>query len=930
MRLQFDPNQTYQVDAVNAVAGLFDGQGQTAAEITFSLGHSGLAAVPNRLDLTPAQLVANLHAVQAANGISPDARLMHLDGKSTTSADPALADFPNYSVEMETGTGKTYVYIRTALELARRYGFRKYIVVVPSVAIREGALKTLEVTREHFAAQFDNLSYRAYAYDSANLTQVRGFALSDGVEFMVMTLASFISAAKNVLYQSTDRLQGETPVELVKAARPILILDEPQNMESEKSVAALAALNPLFALRYSATHRNPYNLVYRLTPYEAYRQRLVKRIEVASVTAQGDESAPYIRLERVESQKRTLTARLTVLKLRADGGVKPETLIFKPGDSLTAKTGRAEYAGYDIDEIDIAGQSVRFTNDRELTVGEEIGGNRADVFAAQIRYTVDQHLRRQKKLKADRVKVLSLFFIDKVDNYAPADGLIRRLFTEAFDSLKGGYDDFKDLSAAQVQKGYFASRKTKAGEVILEDSTTGEAAKDTEAYDLIMKDKERLLSFDEPTAFIFSHSALREGWDNPNIFQICTLNQSASEMRKRQEVGRGVRLAVDQSGARVREHRVNVLTVVANESYEKYVAGLQSEVALEYQAEIEARFGKPIGQLSDAERAAIAEEYGAGIMPPRPADARQKVDVPLRREYLLQPEFQELWERIKLKTRYRVTVDTAKLLVDTLAELDASRIPRPQIVATKAEVTVTDENSFAARQVARVQAVMDLSGRWPRPNVVEVMGRLLARSHPPVRLTRRTLLALIERAGPALQSAMLANPNAFAAEAVRVLKDKLADQLTAGIKYEQTGEWYEMTQFEELLSGWTDYLVPAERSIYEQVFVDSGVERDFVASLENDGRVKYYVKLPAWFTVPTPIGAYEPDWAVVMEDHDAYGEPTGQRLYLVAETKGTDRWNDLHPDEKRRIQCGKAHFEGALAVRYRWGNDFAHLKGDTA
>lgn len=366
MQLKFDANQDFQLEAIEAVADLFDGQPRHTLDLQFGLG---IPAVPNRLDLDEAALLANLHTVQQRQGINPDPALKLLEEPIRTATGRERVRFPNFSVEMETGTGKTYVYLRTALELYQRYGFRKFIIVAPSVAIREGVLKTLEVTRKHFQSLYDNIPYRFYAYDSDNLSQVRQFALSDSVELMVMTLAAFNKADQNVIHQTTDRLQGETPVHLIQAARPILILDEPQNMESEKSIAALAALQPLFALRYSATHRVPYNIVYRLTPFDAYRLRLVKRIEVNSVRQEGDINQPYIRLVSTTSQKNTLSARLVIHKLFKTGQIREATVTVRPGDSLEEKSGgRPIYAPYTIDEIDTLPSRVRFGNNQELFV----------------------------------------------------------------------------------------------------------------------------------------------------------------------------------------------------------------------------------------------------------------------------------------------------------------------------------------------------------------------------------------------------------------------------------------------------------------------------------------------------------------------------------------------------------------------------------
>jgi len=913
MELKFDARQEYQLDAIEAIVGLFEGQPRIEADLRFAPGVSSFAAVPNRLDLSEAELLDNLHAVQEQNGIVPDPELICIEERIETAPGPQDVRFYNFSVEMETGTGKTYVYLRTALEFYQRYGLRKFIVVVPSIAIREGVLKTLQVTERHFRELYENTPYRYYAYDSANLSQVRQFALSDSVEFMVMTLASF-NKASNVIRQTTDRLQGETPIHLVQAARPILILDEPQNMESEKSIAALAILNPLLALRYSATHRNPYNVVHRLTPYEAYRQGLVKRIEVASVIREGETVQPYLRLVNIETKKRTLTARLAVHKLMKSGVVKERAITVRPGDSLQEKTGRTEYADFEIDEISLSGGYVRFANNVEIAMGQELGADKEAIFEAQIRYTVEEHIRKQRRLKDAGLKVLSLFFVDRVDNYAREDGLIRQLFVRAFDEVKQGHPDWRDRNAADVQAAYFAQRRTRSGEVILEDSKTGEAERDREAYNLIMKDKERLLSFDEPVSFIFSHSALREGWDNPNVFQICTLNQTASEMKKRQEVGRGVRLAVDQVGERVRDERVNVLTVVANESYERFVAQLQSEIAFEYRQEIEARYGKPTGDLSDEERRQIEEEYGQGILPPKPANARKRGVARLRKEFTLRPEFQELWERIKHKTRYAVKIDSERLIRDVVGELCREEIRPPRVTVTKARVDVGHESVFEALQMSAARSVMSLAGRYPLPNLVDIMANLMQHTTPPMRLTRRTLLEIIKRA-PNPQAA-LDNPNEFATVAVRIIKEKLADQLVEGIQYEKINQWYEMTQLDIEIPGWEDYLWPAERSVYDHVAYDSEIERQFVEGLERRDDVKLYLKLPAWFTVDTPIGEYNPDWAIVMEERDEHGDLT-DILYLVRETKSTTNLAELRPDERRKVRCGERHFKDTLGVNYK-------------
>src|SRR5262245_51940280 len=461
MRFQFDGNQRYQLRAIEAVADLF--RGQPRVSIDFEWGQV-FNAVANRLDLGVDQLLANLHAVQQRNALPLDAKLECIEETIRTASGDKTARFPNFSVEMETGTGKTYVYLRTALELHRRYGLRKFIVVVPSVAVREGVLKSLKITQDHLRSLYDNVPYRYTVYDSKSIGKVRQFAQSDCVELLVMTIDSF-NKDDNVIRQSTDRLQGATPIYLVQSARPVLILDEPQNMESEGRIKALASLHPLFALRYSATHRNPYNLVYRLTPFEAYRQGLVKKIEVASVVQEDDQNQVFLRLDEIRSDKKTVQARLAVQQRMANGTIKEKAYLFKPGDCLQDKAVRPEYATFVIDEISPADQTVRFKNGVEIGIGQTQGANQAALFREQIRYAVEEHFRKQKKLKVTGIKVLTLFFIDRVENYAgepPPDagagsvdglypGIIRQLFDEAFEELKGKYPDFAEKKAAEVQ-----------------------------------------------------------------------------------------------------------------------------------------------------------------------------------------------------------------------------------------------------------------------------------------------------------------------------------------------------------------------------------------------------------------------------------------------------------------------------------------------
>ncbi len=874
MKFEFDANQDYQRDAIDAVVRLFEGQTPVRTTLQF-FGESNYTTIRNHLDLDFEQISDRLKEIQEVNGI--DANEFSTNG------------FPNFSVEMETGTGKTYIYLRTVLELFQNYGMRKFIIVVPSVAIREGVLKTLQITEAHFRELYDNLPYRYYVYDSDKLSQVRHFALSDCIEIMVMTIASFNQPSKNVIYKSTDKLQGDIPINFIQATRPILILDEPQRMESDLSVKAISNLSPLFALRYSATHKTHYNRVYRLTPCDAYREGLVKRIEVAGIEESANTNRAFVHVKSVQSQKGRVTTNLVVHKLMKNNTVKQTTLKFEKGDDLEEKANLPEYQGYRISEIDVRWGEVHFDNNVFLRTGETHGADKVAIFKAQIRYTIEEHFRKQKRLKDADLKVLSLFFIDKVDNYAGEDPIIRKLFDECFDELKqeARYSEWREKKTEDVQAAYFAKvKKQTENEKPVYEDTKGDAEKDREVYQLIMKDKERLLSFDEPTCFIFSHSALREGWDSPNVFQICTLNQTVSEVKKRQEIGRGVRLAVNQAGKRVHDEKLNVLTVVANESYTDYVRQLQTEVK---------------------------DEFGTADSVPTPKDARERCAVKLNKAMTLKPEFEALWNRIKHKTRYKVQIDTEKLIGDVVEILNDTKIQPPQILIKKGELKVNKDNTFEGELIADSSFAYRLSGR---ANVLKSIEHRLAQTTPAMKLTRRTLLEILKRTEN--QQAALDNPPEFAKVVVEKIRQKIVTQLIDGIKYEKIGEVYEMSQFDCELESWKDCMEPASRSIYDHVIWDSEVEKKFVEGLEQRADIILYLKLPAFFAVPTPVGNYNPDWAIVKEERDAHGESIGEeKLYLVRETKSTTDLEQLRPDEERKIKCGKRHFCDALDVNYK-------------
>lgn len=885
MQLRFNADQPYQLSAINAVAGLFAGQERIDEAAQFAFGETPVLA--NRLDLSNQDILRNLQLVQSQAGLAQDPDLFFIDDVASANR------FPNFSVEMETGTGKTYVYLRTIMELNMRYGLRKFMIVVPSVAIREGVLHTLHALRRHFAELYDGLPVHHAVYDSGNLTRVRQFALSDSIEILVMTIDSF-TRETNIIRQATDRLQGEVPIDLISRCRPIVVLDEPQNMESELRVSSISQLNPLLALRYSATHRNPYNVVYRLTPHEAYRQKLVKRIEVAGLRAEGDFGRPLLRLIAIRANKRSMQAILEARVVDRKGQSSVKRVTAQSGTDLRSETDNPDYEGYIVDEISRFNDEVTLANGVSVPLGGAVGDASDAVVEAQLRYTIEEHFRKSQRLHPQGIKVLSLFFLDRVADYAD-DGPVQRMFDRLFREIAPRYASWRDVAPNSVRAAYFASRRTKQGEILL-DSTSGSSAHDRAAYDLIMRRKERLLQLDEPVSFIFSHSALREGWDNPNIFQICTLNHARSEMRKRQEVGRGVRLAVNQDGDRVHDERFNVLTVIAAESYEQYVARLQEEVI---------------------------EEFGARQAGPPPANARSHRAARLVKERVTSEAFVELWRRISAKTRYSVTIDSEKLVAEVAASLRTQTIAAPAIMLSRAEVTVEHDDKFNTRETVSKRAFVEVTKRRAMPSVIDVVAQRLSRMEPPIRLTRRTIYAMI--AGAAMYDAMLRNLDAFANAMVSMIRKAAISQIALGIKYEKTGDFYDLTQFDESVESWAELLEPVNHAIYDHVQVDSEVERRFARDLDSHADVKVFAKLPSWFAVDTPVGRYTPDWAVVAEVRDAHGSITGEMLYLIRETKGSADSDDLRAVESYRIVCAREHFAKTLHVDFKVITSIADL-----
>jgi len=979
VKIQFDPNQQYQIDAVDAVLDLFDGQPleQTdfsivslgAAEPDFTSTLRADLGVGNRLMLPDEQLRDNTRLVQERNEIDVEDLDGPLDAWHVLDSGTVERYVPHFSVEMETGTGKTYVYLRTIFELSRRYGFKKFIIVVPSVAIREGVLKNIEITQDHFRALYNNVEFEYFVYDARKLNKLRQFAASNTVQVMIINIDAFRKnftgtedeQKSNVIYQERDKLSGR-PIEFVQATRPIVIIDEPQSVDStEKSQEAIRALNPLCTLRYSATHRNPYNLVYRLDPIRAFDLRLVKQIVVASVTAEGGMNDAFVRLVNVDNRK-GIVAKLRI-HVQTPNGPKEKLVTVKNGADLhEISHGRANYQdGFEIAEINAepGNEHIRFTSGTRLDLGQELGSLREDIWRMQIKETVKKHLEKELLVKDRGLKVLSLFFIDRVANYRtygddnqPVKGKFALEFEEVLAELakEERYAQLTWLKqpVETLHNGYFAADK----KGVFKD-TRGDTQADDDAYCLIMREKERLLSIDEPLRFIFSHSALREGWDNPNVFQICTLNETQSAMKKRQEIGRGLRLPVDQNGYRVFDDSVNKLLVVANESYEDFARTLQTE----YEEDCGVTFGKvPITAISKLTRVVDDREVPVGRdgasdiwqalvnggyisadgkiqaafdplkpdltlgLPPAQQDVEQAViellstyqierhlksarderTNHLRTDVQLAPDFQELWARIRPRTTYRVEFET-----DQLVGLAAPAIQNMEKI-DPAQINVSTGGVHLKKAGVQTQAVSAL-----RETVLYrgSLPDLIAYLQNETELTRSTLVRILKESGRL--SDFFVNPQVFMDTVAKLLKNTLHRLLIDGIKYDRIPgdepefQW-EMRNFESQEVNYLSALA-VNKSIYEYVVYDSNVEREFARKLDQRDDIKLFVKLPAWFKVLTPIGQYNPDWAIVKHD--------GATVYLVRETKATKDFWKLRTSEALKARCGKRHFD-ALNVPF--------------
>lgn len=973
MKLKFKSDLKYQNEAIKSVVDIFKGQTPIESNFTVLTGKSlndgqlqmgvvqSSTGIGNKLDVISDDILKNVQDIQMRNNLP---RSEKLDGM-------------NFTVEMETGTGKTYVYLKSIYQLNKEYGFKKFVIVVPSVAIREGVDKSLQITKEHFNSIYDNESVEYFVYDSSKLEQVRNFATSNAIEIMIINIDAFRKGFEdpqkedkaNIIHRKQDKLNGQRPIDLIKETNPIVIIDEPQSVDTTpKSKEAIASLNPMCTLRYSATHVDKYNMVYRLDAVDAYEQRLVKKIEVLSVRSEESFNKPYIRL--VEAKERKAKIELDVQDKK--GVVKRTTKMVKFGDDLFDISGEREiYRNYVVEDISW-GENDEYIviNGETIWLGNAIGDIDDDIIKRfQIRKTIEEHLEKENRLNKKGIKVLSLFFIDKVANYryyskdgAIIPGKYATMFEEEYENLIK-QDRFKNninrnISIGSTHNGYFA--QDKKGKL---KDTKGNTQADEDVYSLIMKDKERLLDMSNPLRFIFSHSALREGWDNPNVFQICTLKDSAGTyIKRRQEIGRGLRLCVEQSGERVNDSSVNTLTVMANESYAEFVNSLQKElqedtgvrfgviekhsfanvkrfdnekqedVYLGYdhsekvykylmendyidkkgniqdklKKEIDVFYMLDIGEKKFTLENTDFQDFFSGIVDElnhrcsvyEIKDASKKQRVKLNKAVIDSEEFVALWEKINTKTIYSVDFDSDKLIencIERISKMD--KIQAPRIVSRKDKVDITRELGATS--------TLKTEGAEEETYTTNYLPDIITELQNKTNLTRKTVISIL--VGSKRLDDFKRNPQKFIEEVVRIIRSELRVFVTNGIKYEKIDDYYSVETFnssdETLLAYLNDKVVESIKSPYDYTVCDSNVELRFAKRFESDPRVKVYVKLPNWFKIDTPLGNYNPDWAVVIDKNGK------EKLYFVIETKGKNDRNELRPEEKAKIECAEKHFE---------------------
>ena len=982
MKLKFK-KQAYQTNAVEAVADCFVGQPKreglnyridpgravdASGQATAALESSGFKNAD--LALTPGQVLENIHAVQRRQNLPQSAALVKTK----------VCDI-NLDVEMETGTGKTYCYVKTMFELNARYGWSKFIVVVPSIAIREGVFKSLEITAEHFQDEYKKRA-RFFIYNSKQLHNLESFSSDAGINVMVINVQAFNATGKDArrIYEELDDFQSRRPIDVISANRPILFLDEPQKMEGGKTLDSLANFKPLAVLRYSATHKTTHNKIHRLDALDAYNQKLVKKIRVRGISVKGlTGTNAYLFLESIEVSTAAPVARVEV-EIKQNSGIKRVLRKLSRNDNLFDLSGGLEqYRGFVVADINALTNTVSFTNGHELVAGEATGDvSESALRRIQIREAVKAHFEKEQALFEQGIKVLSLFFIDTVSKYRSYDeagernGEYAQMFEEEYNQQlaevmtleDSSYNRYlKGIATARTHEGYFSIDKKSKRMVDPETGKKSTETDDVDAYDLILRKKEQLLKFEEPVRFIFSHSALREGWDNPNVFVICTLKHSDNTISRRQEVGRGLRLSVNQHGDRMDEpatvHHVNVLTVVASESYKDFVTALQRDMSeglserprvadesyftgkvLKTSAgdvEVTPQLAKQIykyllkndytddkDRIADAYHEAKKEGTLAALPPdlvahaeavfalidtvfsdtklPLPEDDRKAKTNPLNGNFE-KAEFKALWSRINRKAAYTVEFETPELVAKCVKTLEAELKVSPMqytVVAGEQAETATYDGIRQGESFKVTESTTDYHRASAHSAVkYDLIGRLAEETQ----LTRATVASILQGINKAVFSQYRTNPEDFMRKAARLMNEQKATVIVEHIAYDPTGETHTMEIFtQDKPKEDFSKAVKANHHIYDYVFTDSKNERDFVRELDASTEVVVYAKLPRGFFIPTPVGNYNPDWAI------AFQEGKVKHVYFVAETKGSMSSMDLRKIEESKIECARKFF----------------------
>lgn len=1006
MKLKFK-RQNFQMDCVNAVADCFAGQPKVEG-VTYRIdpgkATSKIDQEQHRLDLleagfknrelvlTKEQLLENIHAVQ---------RLQNLPQSPTLVSNKVCP--VNLDIEMETGTGKTYCYIKTMFELNQRYGWSKFIVVVPSIAIREGIYKSFEITADHFLEDY-NKRARFFIYNSKQLHQLEQFSSDGGINVMIINVQAFNATGKDArrIYEELDDFQTRRPIDVISSNHPIMIIDEPQKLEGAKTFESLTRFRPLAILRYSATHKTEHNRIYRLDALDAYNQKLVKKIAVRGISVRGlTGTNAYLYLESIQISASNPPVARIEYEVKQQSGIKRSIRKFGKGDNLYDLSGGLdEYRGFIIADINAVTDTVTFTNGVILEAGEATGNvNETTLRRIQIREAVKAHLGKEQVLFHQGIKVLSLFFIDEVARYRRYDegveqpGEYAQIFEEeyrlAVNELplvldKPYHTYLEGIDAGKTHDGYFSIDKKTRRLVDPEVKARSTEAEDVDAYDLILKNKERLLSFDEPVRFIFSHSALSEGWDNPNVFVICTLKHSDSTIRKRQEVGRGLRLCVNQTGERIDSgsvanvHDINLLTVVASESYKDFTAGLQKEISESLSARPrkadEAYFTGKVIKAEDGSTVSITSQMAKQIykyllkndytddndgiaaayheakknnmlapLPPElvpyagqvmqiidsvfsaaalpvPEDDRKGKPNPLNSN-IEKAEFKALWERINQKAAYTVHFDSAELVRKCVTALGTLQV-------TKMQYTITVGEQAAAVSYDEIKSG---EGFKVTSNATEeekisvhsaVKYDLIGRLAESTQLTRRTIGEILQSMNNIVFMQYRHNPEDFMMKAAQIINEQKATMVIEHLTYSPVEDRHELQNiFTVTKQNDFSRAVKTERHVYDYVFTDSKNERTFVTELDKSTEVVVYAKLPRGFFIPTPVGNYNPDWAIAFEEGKV------KHIYFVAETKGSMSSMELRKIEECKIDCARKFFAGVTTdqVKYEVVSNYAQL-----